>query len=116
MIHFAAGIKSTNVLHCLWGSVTPQGRSLDGVSVVSDIVGAQNAKLASQKLAAKINAFYKSPYQTFAELYTKPLTAADLKIGVGQILSAIRKFGPLVHQARIFPSMLPFRSGYVLCS
>ncbi|KAF7793804.1 hypothetical protein EIP86_004925 [Pleurotus ostreatoroseus] len=92
-----AGINSENVLNCLWGSVTPSGHALDGVAVVSDIVASTEPKIAAQRLAAKIRAFYDLPFRTFSEAHTS-LTTDGIKNSVGRILTSIRKFGPLVHQ------------------
>ncbi|KAI0742200.1 Hydroxyethylthiazole kinase [Irpex lacteus] len=89
----ASGINSSNVLHCLWGSVTPTGHALDGVAVVSDIVASPQPRVAAQALFSRIQAFYQtslSPQSSY--------TVESIKAGVGSILDSVRKYGPLVHQ------------------
>ena len=99
MIFFTAGINSNNVLHCLWGSVTPSGHALNGVAVVSDIVSSPNPKEAALKLRARIRGFYNYPFRTFSEI---PFFAPGEKFIRGQVgafLDAVKEYGPLVHQA-----------------
>ncbi|CDO76183.1 hypothetical protein BN946_scf185037.g6 [Trametes cinnabarina] len=95
-----AGIKSTNVLHCLHGAVSPSGRPLDGVAVVSDIVASTDPLNAAKRLSTKIKAFNSAPSPPVFSLslssYT--YTADALKKNVGEFLCAIKKFAPLVHQ------------------
>lgn len=103
MFHTAAGINSSNVLHCLWGSVSSTGHQLDGVAVVSDIMASTDPFAASQRLSRFIQAFYRSSLHTFS-LGPSALTSADtytvegIKTAVGTILHAVKKFSPLVHQ------------------
>ena len=96
----AAGIKSTNVLHCLHGSVSPSGRSLDGVAVVSDIVASTDPLNAARKIANIVNAFKTSTNAPVFSLSPSPYVVDTFKQGVGVFLSAIKKFSPLVHQVR----------------
>ncbi|KAI9067159.1 Hydroxyethylthiazole kinase [Trametes sanguinea] len=93
-----AGIKSTNVLHCLHGSVSPSGRSLDGVAVVSDIVASTDPLNAAKRLSTKIKAFYSTPSPPVFSLSPSPYSADTLKQSVGRLLSAIKEYSPLVHQ------------------
>ncbi|KIP06612.1 hypothetical protein PHLGIDRAFT_24498 [Phlebiopsis gigantea 11061_1 CR5-6] len=95
-----AGINSTNVLHCLWGSVSATGRQLDGVAVVSDIMAAPDPLAAARRLAAPIRAFYASPLRTFSRgpSPAAPYTVDDIKAAVGAVLQAVREHAPLVHQ------------------
>ena len=110
---FLAGINSTNALHCLWGSVSPTGRQLDGLAVVSDIMASQDPFAASKRLSNIIRAFYRSSARTFSNLTTStfPYTPENLKTSVGSILNSVRQHGPLVHQVRVpLPSDLWRRS------
>ena len=102
-----AGINSRTVLHCLWGSVSPSGRQLDGVAVVSDIMAAQDAYAASKKLSDIIQSFYRSSFRTFSQPLspTSSYTADGLKSAVGTILDAVKQFSPLVHQVSILPCL-----------
>ncbi|KAI0371158.1 Hydroxyethylthiazole kinase [Pilatotrama ljubarskyi] len=92
-----AGIKSTNVLHCLHGSVSPAGRPLDGVAVVSDIVASTDPFNAAKRLATIIQAFKAVPPPTFS-LSPAPYAIEAFKHGVGELLTAVKKSSPLVHQ------------------
>ncbi|EKM54330.1 uncharacterized protein PHACADRAFT_123292 [Phanerochaete carnosa HHB-10118-sp] len=94
-----AGINSTNVLHCLWGSVSPTGHQLDGVAVVSDIMASQDPYASSKRLSDAIKAFYRSPLRTFSQgLSTAPYKVEGIKTAVGSILRSVKQFSPLVHQ------------------
>lgn len=102
-----AGINSTNTLHCLYGSVSKSGRSLDGVAVVSDIVASTDPRMASQKIATIVKAFkvhqqpvvhrFSMTNPTSDEAYT----AETLRELASTHLLSIRKFSPLVHQVRL---------------
>ncbi len=97
-----AGINSSNVLHCLWGSVTPTGHALDGFAVVSDIVASPQPLVAAQALFSRIQAFYQtslSPQSSY--------TVESIKAGVGSILDSVRKYGPLVHQVCYLHERIP---------
>ncbi|OBZ68095.1 putative thiamine biosynthetic bifunctional enzyme [Grifola frondosa] len=93
-----AGIKFTNVLHCLHGCVSTTGRSLDGVAVVSDIVASPDPRLAAQRLAAIVQAFKSNPSHNFSLGPTASYTPESVKASVGVLLPLIRHFSPLVHQ------------------
>ncbi|KAI0330153.1 Hydroxyethylthiazole kinase [Cubamyces sp. BRFM 1775] len=93
-----AGIKSTNVLHCLHGSVSPSGRPLDGVAVVSDIVASTDPLNAAKKIATIVNAFKAAANPPVFSLLPSRYAVDDFKQGVGAFLSAVKKFSPLVHQ------------------
>ncbi|GJE94913.1 Hydroxyethylthiazole kinase [Phanerochaete sordida] len=94
-----AGINAANVLHCLWGATTPDGHTLDGVAVVSDIVASPEPRAAAQRLSTAIRAFYAAPHHTFARAPSAPPYTADaLKAAAGAILADIKRFAPLVHQ------------------
>ncbi|KAI0081889.1 Hydroxyethylthiazole kinase [Panus rudis PR-1116 ss-1] len=92
-----AGIKSSNALHCLHGSVSPGGRTLDGLAVVSEIVGSPEPFKAAKRLAGIIKSF-KSSQKLIFSLGPGSLQTSSPSPTAGDILSAVRKFGPLVHQ------------------
>ncbi|KAI0356149.1 Hydroxyethylthiazole kinase [Trametes cingulata] len=92
-----AGIKSTNVLHCLHGSVSPTGRPLDGVAVVSDIVASTEPLVAAKRLATIISAFKAIAPPTFS-LSPSPYSVDAFRNGVGKVLTAVKTSAPLVHQ------------------
>ncbi|EIW63083.1 Hydroxyethylthiazole kinase [Trametes versicolor FP-101664 SS1] len=91
-----AGIKSTNALHLLHGSVTPAGRALDGVAVVSDIVASTDPLTAAKRIATIVQAFKAAPAPTFS--LSSSYAADAFTKGVGELLSAVRSHSPLVHQ------------------
>ncbi|KAI0633418.1 Hydroxyethylthiazole kinase [Trametes polyzona] len=92
-----AGIKSTNALHCLHGSVSPGGRALDGLAVVSDIVASTDPLNAAKRVATIVQAFKSIPTPTFS-LAPSSYTADAFRGGVGELLTAVKKHSPLVHQ------------------
>lgn len=98
MLYSTAGINARNVLHCLWGSVSPTGHALDGVAVVSDIMASQDPYAAAKSLTTLIRGFYRSPYWTSVPAPHTRYTVESIKNGVGAILQAVRKHSPLVHQ------------------
>ncbi|KZT71053.1 HK-domain-containing protein [Daedalea quercina L-15889] len=91
------GIKSTNALHCLHGSVSTTGHALDGLAVVSDIVASPEPKLAAEKLAFIVRAFKSGPPSS-SSLPDARYTAEWIKEQVASLVPAVRKHGPLVHQ------------------
>ncbi|KAH9949645.1 Hydroxyethylthiazole kinase [Amylocystis lapponica] len=70
------GINAANVLHCLHGAVSPAGRTLDGVAVVSGIAAGPRMRFAA----------------------APGCTADGLRAQAGALLAAVRAFSPLVHQ------------------
>ncbi|KAI0727988.1 Hydroxyethylthiazole kinase family-domain-containing protein [Fomitopsis betulina] len=91
------GIKSTNALHCLHGSVSETGHALDGLAVVSDIVASLEPKAAAGRLASIIRAFKQASPSTFSfpdALYTPE----KVKERVASLIPAVRKHSPLVQQ------------------
>ncbi|KAH9855176.1 Hydroxyethylthiazole kinase [Lenzites betulinus] len=92
-----AGIKSTNVLHCLHGSLSPAGRPLDGVAVVSDIVASTDPLNAAKRIATIVQAFKSASVPTFS-LSVSSYSPDIVKKQVGELLSAVKTFSPLAHQ------------------
>ncbi|KAI0779860.1 Hydroxyethylthiazole kinase [Fomes fomentarius] len=92
-----AGVKSTNALHCLHGAITSSGRSLDGLAVVSDIVASSDPYTAAKRIATIVQAFKGNPITSFST-FPPSYSIDSIKHGVGEILSAVRHFSPLVHQ------------------
>ncbi|KAI0930341.1 hypothetical protein AcW1_009060 [Taiwanofungus camphoratus] len=93
-----AGIKSTNVLHCLHGTVSSTGHALDGVAVVSDIVASPEPLVSAKKIATIVQAFKSNPLHTFSLPTNSMYNPEVITSGVGSLLSSIRKFSPLVQQ------------------
>jgi thiamine-phosphate diphosphorylase/hydroxyethylthiazole kinase len=105
----AGGIKFTTALRVLWGAVSPEHHALDGVAVVSDIVASHEPRQQAEKLAHIVQSF-KSGQQASAIPGSMALcnvyTAEDVLQASGQILQAIRKHRPVVHQVKA-TCMLP---------
>ncbi|KAH9942289.1 Hydroxyethylthiazole kinase [Epithele typhae] len=91
------GIKSTNALHCLHGSVSPSGRILDGLAVVSDIVASNDPRAAANRIASVVQAFKTNPITTFSYA-PSAYQPASIKHAVGELLSVVRQHSPLIHQ------------------
>ncbi|KAI0702932.1 Hydroxyethylthiazole kinase [Cerioporus squamosus] len=92
-----AGIKSTNALHCMHGSVSQSGRSLDGLAVVSDIVASRDPYTAARRIATIIKACKANPIICFSTF--PPSYAPDaIKRSVGKLLGAVKQYSPIVHQ------------------
>ncbi|KAH9935372.1 Hydroxyethylthiazole kinase [Fomitopsis serialis] len=91
------GVKSTNALHCLHGSVSVTGSALDGLAVVSDIVASPEPKVAAEKLASIVRAFKGYSPSSFS-LPSPRYTPEFVKTQAAALVSAVRKHSPLVHQ------------------
>lgn len=98
---FAGGIKSTNVLRTLHGSVSTTAHTLDGVAVISDIVGSLDPLASARNLFSIIRAFKTSfvsapnagIYETGVIYSSESITSS-----VSHLLGAIKIINPLVHQ------------------
>lgn len=98
------GVKTTNALHCLHGTVSSSGHSLDGLAVVSDIVGSPEPRDVAQQFVQTIRAFKSSPTAISASLSSQDqYTSKGLKHDVGALLTKIREASPMIHQVRSFP-------------
>ena len=99
----SGGIKSSNILRTLHGSVSTTGHGLDGVAVVSEIVASTEPSKSASKL--------KEAYHSWSCL-TKQLgdaypsyTTDSIKDGVADLLRVIKETKPLIHQvAEFIPS------------
>ncbi|RPD78212.1 Hydroxyethylthiazole kinase [Lentinus tigrinus ALCF2SS1-7] len=89
-----AGIKWTNALHCMHGSVSLSGRSLDGLAVVSDIVASKDPYTAAKRIATIVNACKANPLICFSTFHAPDV----IKRSVGELLGAVKQYSPIVHQ------------------
>lgn len=89
------GIKSTNAVRTLIGSVTTSGKSLDGLAVVSDIVASREPLTAAQRLRDAISHFKASRTK-----FSSPdgYTTESIRGSIGEALRHVRELSPLVHQ------------------
>lgn len=93
----AGGIKSTNAVRTLFGSITASGKSLDGLAVVSDIVASREPLIAAKKLKDAVTLFKASRIK-FSSV--DEYTTESLRRSVGEALRSVRELSPLVHQVR----------------
>src|SRR5882762_8972012 len=100
----SGGIKSTNVLRTLHGSVSTTGHALDGIAIVSDIVGSLDPLASARTLCDIIRAFKLSSVQVPASVSvaTSPRTTESIKASVSNLLGVIKSLNPLVHQVKSF--------------
>ncbi|KAJ7647366.1 thiamine biosynthetic bifunctional enzyme Thi4 [Roridomyces roridus] len=93
------GIKTTNLARLMHGSVSPTNRMLDGVAIVSDIVASPDPKKAAQTLKSIFSACRQS---TLLPLARQPLRSRETILDKAlEIMNAVRKLNPLVHQVCI---------------
>ncbi|KAG6837001.1 hypothetical protein H0H93_016461 [Arthromyces matolae] len=88
------GIKSTNLLRTLHGSVSRTGHALDGVAIVSEIMASENPRQAAETLSKISKSFTSSLPQSLSS----PTTADIILERVSQLMSVVRDINPLVHQ------------------
>jgi len=89
------GIKSTNAVRTLFGSITISGKSLDGLAVVSDIVASRDPSIAAKRLRDAVFHF-KASRTKFSSLDC--YTTESLKDSIGEALRYVRELSPLIHQ------------------
>jgi thiamine-phosphate diphosphorylase/hydroxyethylthiazole kinase len=99
------GIKSTNLLRTLHGTVSPTNHALDGVAIVSDIVASPEPQIAAETLRAILSQFRQSYHQhplgfDGSLLAAGPVTSSSIVEAVLFLMKEIRKRNPLVHQVR----------------
>ncbi|KAF7983776.1 hypothetical protein HWV62_18984 [Athelia sp. TMB] len=90
------GIKSTNLLRTLHGSVSTSGRALDGVAVVSDIVGSKDPLDASRRLCDIFREFRNILPSSIVSYH--PYTPEHIKQSASKFLEDLKLINPLVHQ------------------
>lgn len=94
---YLGGIKSTNALRTLYGSMSRTYHSLDGIAVVSDIVASLNPREAANKLSDIFRAFNQSRSVEHHLQCTCPPSRNDILDGVVNLMNNIRGLNPLVH-------------------
>lgn len=80
------------------------GRALDGVAVVSDIVGSVDPSQSARKLSTIIRAFNENLSPAHNVGLSVPGLAyspESIKASVSDLLSEIKRLRPLVHQVTI---------------
>ncbi|KAJ7725857.1 thiamine biosynthetic bifunctional enzyme Thi4 [Mycena maculata] len=89
------GIKSTNLIRLMHGSVSATNHGLDGVAVVSDIVASHDPKGAAQMLKSIFIACKKSTLSFDGE---PRLSREEIIDKAVTIMDGVRSLNPLVHQ------------------
>ena len=97
------GIKSTNLLRTLHGTVSSTNHALDGVAVVSDIVASSEPQVAAETLRTILSQFRQSHYRhplglEESLLAAGPTTSNFIIEAVLFLMKEIKKRNPLVHQ------------------
>ncbi|KAF8658338.1 hypothetical protein AX16_002104 [Volvariella volvacea WC 439] len=94
------GIKSSNLLRTLHGTVSKTGHALDGVAVVSEIAASAEPHKAAERLKQVLKAFKAGPSASLgiglASLV--PVTPGVLLDGVEKLMVEVKRLNPLVHQ------------------
>ena len=106
---FAGGIKSTNVLRTLHGAVSTTGRTLNGIAVVSDIVGSSDPTASARTLFDAIRAFKLSSVRAQDALSApdQEHTPESIKYSASKLLGVIKTLNPLVHQVILYSAPIP---------
>ncbi|EIN11870.1 HK-domain-containing protein [Punctularia strigosozonata HHB-11173 SS5] len=99
------GIKTTNVLRTLHGSISTTGHALDGVAVVSELVASPDPAGVAQTLATSIKGFKSEPLHTFSNAHIhrslavgSAYTQDSIIASASALIGAVRSLKPLVHQ------------------
>ncbi|KAG8904491.1 hypothetical protein FRB99_001667 [Tulasnella sp. 403] len=98
------GITSVNLLRTLHGAVSPNGKHVDGIAVISEIVAAPDPKAAAGHLREILRSFFNagtsgpSPPLLIPTQATPGITPETLRTASGDLLAVVRKYAPMVHQ------------------
>ncbi|KIM78882.1 hypothetical protein PILCRDRAFT_75085 [Piloderma croceum F 1598] len=94
------GIKSTNALRTLHGTISTTGHALDGIAVVSDIMNSADPLASARSLSSTIRAFksYSAQVPSASSVLSPEHTAESIKTSVSSLLGIIKSLKPLVHQ------------------
>ncbi|KAK2464320.1 hypothetical protein APHAL10511_003777 [Amanita phalloides] len=95
------GIKTSNLLRTLYGSVSQTGAALDGVAVVSEIMASPLPMETAQKMRDIVRGFKAGLCALMSGprpgLWANP-DAESIVEGVCKLVQEVRKSGPLIHQ------------------
>ncbi|KAL0956704.1 hypothetical protein HGRIS_002827 [Hohenbuehelia grisea] len=96
------GIKATNALRILHSAIAPNGRPLDGVAIVSDIVASREPAASATKLSRLIRAFQQE-FATGIGIHSRATIVGSIAVEpalerVQSLFQEIKKSSPLVHQ------------------
>lgn len=100
MYRSPGGIKSSNILRTLHGSVSATGHGLDGVAVVSELVASPEPSKSARRLK-EVYQSWSGPTKQLNRV-TPSYTTDTIKDRVVDLLRVIKKTKPLVHQVTMF--------------
>lgn len=115
------GIKSVNLLRVLHGAVSPAGKPVDGIAVISEIISSQDPRASASHLIAVLRSFYnagpssnssslipnifKSETSTISPVYLVPTSpdaahasADTIKQNAAHLLTLVKRYTPMIHQ------------------
>ncbi|GJJ75748.1 thiamine-phosphate diphosphorylase / hydroxyethylthiazole kinase [Entomortierella parvispora] len=91
------GIKDDNTRRVIIHSAGANGRILDGIAVVTGIVGAKDAKVASEKLHSEFKAGFDIATKKIKGDMTGRATVDSVLKSLPQLLTTLREKSPLTH-------------------
>ncbi|KAG5652357.1 hypothetical protein H0H81_005334, partial [Sphagnurus paluster] len=91
------GIKSGNLLRTLHGSVSSTNHALDGVAVVSEIMGSLEPRQSTEKLSGIFKSFHAGPPMPLSNAGSDSFKSAILE-KVAELMVSVRELNPLIHQ------------------
>ncbi|KAF9436361.1 hypothetical protein BGZ76_004185 [Entomortierella beljakovae] len=91
------GIKEDNTRRVIEHSAGSNGRILDGIAVVTGIVGAVDAKVASEKLLSEFKTGYENAAKYIQGNLRQQASVDDVLKSFPQLLSTLREKSPLTH-------------------
>lgn len=104
------GIHLPNLPHLLHASVSPRHRkALDGVAVISDIVGSTQPQQAAEALGSVVDSFKRARLQQPASVFptasesggpSRIRTREGILHEVGRLMDVVRRKTPMIHQVR----------------
>lgn len=100
LLENVGGIKERNLLRTMHGAVSVSGRGLDGVAVVSAIMGSTEPAEAARALSHTMKAFNTS-YSLLSEPSSIKFSTESIMQRAAHLLTLLRKYGPVVHQASL---------------
>lgn len=103
------GIKQDNLIRTLHGCVAPNGKALNGVAVISEIVSSHDPFITAQNLSRSVRSFTAraQPQKIFAPWEIKGGTAGSMAIThrASHLIQHVRRLTPLVHQITNYVAM-----------
>ena len=99
------GIKDDNTRRVIVHSAGANGRVLDGIAVVTGIVGAKDAKVASEQLLSEFKTGFDIAIKKIKGEATERASVDSVLKSLPQLLSTLREKSPLTHHISNFVVM-----------